>query len=77
VPLVDLSGLDAYKPPAPPPLIAADFEAAKSNGARHRANISTLAGRFMIWEQMHSYIRTKTASSASMDDSRALTGWRT
>jgi len=53
MPLPDLGGLDAYQPPAPPPLSGPEFEAAKADCARSRAAHFRSGSGFMIWEHMH------------------------
>jgi hypothetical protein len=52
-PLAELTALDSYKPPAPPPLSGPAFEVERGNAARHMAKHFMTGNGFMIWEHMH------------------------
>lgn len=52
-PLDDYGKLAAYRPPLPPALSGAGFEAAKARAARHRETYYHLSSGAMIWETLH------------------------
>lgn len=52
-PIANLATLNAYRPPAPPPVSGPEFETARANADRHRARYFLIGNGFMIWEQMH------------------------
>ncbi|MHB0857257.1 MAG: uroporphyrinogen decarboxylase family protein [Anaerolineae bacterium] len=53
-PLQDLSALDAYRAPAPPPSAGAEFEAARAEAAVHKERYFLVGGGGLLFEQLQS-----------------------
>jgi len=71
-PLDELAALDAYRPPAPPVPVGAEFEAQRAATEEHKRRYYALGGWINIFEILHAVRRFEDVLMDLADDAPAL-----
>jgi hypothetical protein len=67
-PLADLSRLDSYSPPAPPPISGPEFDRSKADADRQKEKYICVRWGGMLWEQLHFLRPYEDCMADIMDD---------